>query len=249
MTGTLNPSSGDRRLDIANSATWPTAELEAVRDTLIANPEVLYEELGSTKEDHDVACALRCDMMGVLYAGYSEFIAYHSCRPLSPDLYLQNGLLVTTEPHLYQRAEEWFGCIDGWKNAFQAALHRPGKPHYVDEWYGGKVGMWFTPTPDYTGGSHFMGEMAEVLGDAGAARVEEIRSQSQPTHVVCSLPHEWVWESQTEGILMAGYASELLRAYISQEHYCEPYVSKLAIHVLADVLPDQILELRVAGAG
>ena len=244
MMATTIPNCAGRRLDIANPDTWPAAELESLRDALLADPEVLYQELDHPATKHDVACELRCDMMRLLYNDYEEFTAYHSCRPLNPDLYLRHGLLVTTQGRLRQRAEEWFGCIPGWEDAFQPALNRPGKPHYVKQWYGGKVGLWFTPTPDYTGGSHFMGEMAEVLGDAGTARHAEILRLSTPTHVVCRLPKAWVWESQTEGILMADYAGELLRAFISREYFGSPYVSHRAIHVLVDIPPNQILELR-----
>lgn len=65
-----------------------------------------------------------------------------------------------------------------------------------------------------------------------------------PLILVCRLPVNWILGDKTEGELLADYARELLRAYMSWCLSGKIYTSLRAIHVLSDIPPDFIIDLR-----
>ena len=231
-------------LDIADPSTWPDEWLGTSMPTDIADPVDLYQELDHPGTTHPVACRLRDAAIEGIGKRYPGCVAYHCCRPLHAESYLKHGLWVTSEERLRQHAEECFGMLDRWEDAFGRALNKPGAPHYVDGWYGGTVGLSFTPFNYYCNGSLFGGRMAEALGEDGKRRWEEIRANTEPTVLVCRLPMDWITGDKTGGDLLADYASELLRAFMSIHIFSDPYQSQRAIHVLADIPPENILEAR-----
>ena len=233
-------------LDIANCATWPNEWLSQLFPADIGEPVELYWELDHPGTDNPLACQLRDGTVARIREGYTGCIAYHCCRPLRPESYLEQGLFVTSEERLRNHAEDYFGMIEGWAEAFERSMTARGAPHYVKDWYGGTVGLSFTPFNFYCQGSLFGGRMTEALGEEGKRRWAEVQAITRPTILVCQLPMDWIAGDRTEGDLLADYARELLRAFMSQSVFGEPYTSQRAIHVLADIPPELILEIRTA---
>jgi len=231
-------------LDIAEEKTWPNKWLANAVPRDIEEPVELYQELDHPGTAHALACELRDGAMQRIDEGYTGCTAYHCCRPLRPESYREHGLWVTSEDRLRELAEECFGTLDGWETAFDRALSKPGAPHYVDGWYGGTVGLSFTPFNHYCKGSLFGGRMADALGEAGKRRWQEIQALTRPTVLVCRLPMDWITGEETDGGLLEDYARELLRAFMSRQVFGDPYESQRAIHVLADLPPENIIEIR-----
>ena len=236
-------------LDIADHATWPTDWLSATVTSNILDPDGLYRELDHPHTDHALACDLCERTMLRIKAHYDGCVAYHCCRTAHPGTYLENGLWTTSHSRLRNLAKACYGKLDGWEDAFHRALNKPGYSHYLDDWYGGKVGLSYTPFLHYCHGSHFIEKMSDMLGGEGKRCWKAIQAQTTPLKLVCRLPMNWILGDRTEGDLLAGYARELLRAYMSWCLWGEIYKSLRAIHVLSDIPTDFIIDLRTLDDG
>ncbi len=230
-------------LNIGDSSTWLNDWLAETMPVDITDPVGLYRELDHPETTDPLVCDLRDRTIQCITVHYGGCIAYHCCRPLQPGSYRQNGLWTTSEDRLRDLAKECYGMLDGWEAAFRCALTNFGLSHYLNDWYGGTVGLSFLPFEHYCSGSHFMEKMSYLLGEAGTRRWQELQAITMPLIISCRLPFNWIKGEETEGDLLAGYARELLRAYMSEHLFLEKYESQRAIHVLADIPPEFIIEL------
>jgi hypothetical protein len=230
-------------LDIANPASWPEEVLGLVNEEVTPeNSDGILQELDCPGSNDPLATYLRKETADILRQG-SGFLAYHSCRPLNASCYREKGLLVTKTNRLRELTEKVYGEVPGWEVAFEGALNIKGIQHYVDDWYGGTVGLGFTSMPYYCKGSFFLREVADQLREDGKTQWQDYKSKSQPTILVCNLPLSWLSGEETDGELLADYASELLRACIIHRNGGE-YESSRAIHVCRDIPPEHIIEIR-----
>ncbi|VGO19970.1 hypothetical protein [Pontiella sulfatireligans] len=241
------------RLDIIDSESWPTEAVNVVRNKLksFGGDEESINKISSklvNRDDDEVTLFFKTQVREIVNH-ISGFVAYHCCRPLSVQSYRDHGLLVRTDERLRAFAQKYVGDVSGWETACDEVLALYHGP-YRNHWYDNTAGLGFVPFESYAkSGSYFLCGIFERLGAMGKERKRELFENTKPVSIKCELPRAWVVGDETDGDLLGSYVEELLLSIIAHECGREREIfNPSAIHLLVDLPPDNILEIRCLNA-
>lgn len=238
-------------LDIINAESWPEDVVQLMTDMLnpLSQDEAAVNAISAAIDSFDnsnerirlVVSKTRSTLIQI-----PNFVAYHTCRPLRIESYMQRGLRVRTDERLFDLAQEYAGGISGWEDAFDAVLSQYNAPGCC-EWYNNTVGLSFIPFESYaTRGSYFLCDLFAQLGEAGAKRRKEILDKTKPTVLVCTLSLNWILGTETDGDLLDDYVAELLLSVIAHAYgQKRGSENSRAIHLCVDLPPENIIDIRL----
>jgi hypothetical protein len=198
----------------------------------------LFNELAFDWEyvETPIVRRLREETTEIIQSTYRGVVAYHACRPLDRNQYMEKGVLRTTEALLWHLTKEVFGETHYIQETFSTVCQE-----YL-KWYDGTIGLFLSAheKTSWHRCSCFLGKMASAIGENGHAQLGIATKRSRPTMVKCLLPLSWAGLKMRTPSL-SNYVSAVLQKIVllnlKQE---DPFCDFGALGLRCDIPPEMI---------
>jgi len=238
-------------LDLDRPETWDSefqtllyseSHWSRIRDKVIADAGKFFSQLTCNQESQRDAFALelREKAIRILNKKYSHVIAYHGCRPISEQSYLEKGIHPSDTVTLIDSARKLFDGVGD----FTKALEEIGQGYM--EHNQGKVGLLLSEVwakehkNSYTSGSELILALANRLGSEAIRR---FHNTGKPTLIKCLVPVVWLDEYTTFPVRRS-YSDDIITNLIRKRMWPKErfYGSEGGYLLMKTIPPANILE-------